>query len=44
MVRLDIRLVEVESGRTIKAVVKTAPAANVPELLKATRAATGDLM
>ena len=44
MVRLDVRLVEVESGRTIKAVFKTAPAANVPELLKATRAATTDLM
>ncbi len=44
MVRLDVRLVEVESGRTIKAVFKTAPAANVPELLKATRAATADLM
>jgi Curli production assembly/transport component CsgG len=43
-VRLDLRLVEVESGRTIKAVYKTAPAANVPELLKATRAATTDLM
>ena len=44
MVRLDVRLVEVESGRTIKAVFKTAPAANVPELLKAARAATADLM
>ena len=43
-VRLDVRLVEVESGRTIKAVFKTAPAANVPELLKAARAATADLM
>ena len=44
MVRLDVRLVEVESGRTVKAVFKTAPAANVPELLKAARAATADLM
>jgi TolB-like protein len=44
MVRLDVRLVEVESGRTIKAVFKTAPAANVPELLKAARAVTADLM
>jgi TolB-like protein len=43
-VRLDVRLVEVESGRTIKAVFKTAPALNVPELLKAARAATADLM
>jgi hypothetical protein len=42
--RLDLRLVEVETGRTIKAVFKTAPAANVPELLRATRAATADLM
>lgn len=44
IVRLDVRLVEVESGRTIKAVFKTAPAANVPELLKAARAATAALM
>jgi len=44
MVRLDLRLIEVESGKTIKAVFKTAPAANVPELLKAARAATADLM
>jgi TolB-like protein len=43
-VRLDVRLVEVESGKTIKATFKTAPAANVPELLKAARAATADLM
>ena len=43
-VRLDVRLVEVESGRTIKAVYKTAPAANVPELLKAARAAATDIM
>ena len=43
-VRLDVRLVEVESGRKIKAVFKTAPAANVPELLKAARAATADFM
>jgi len=43
-VRLDLRLVEVESGRTLKAVFKTAPAANVPELLKATRAATAAIM
>jgi curli biogenesis system outer membrane secretion channel CsgG len=44
MVRLDLRLVEVESGRTVKAVFKTAPATNVPELLKATRAAAADLI
>jgi hypothetical protein len=43
-VRLDGRLVEVESGRTIKALVETARAANVLELLKAARAATADLM
>lgn len=43
-VRLDVRLIEVESGKTIKAVFKTSPAANVPELLKAARAATADLM
>ncbi|MBP1724943.1 MAG: Curli production assembly/transport component CsgG [Deltaproteobacteria bacterium] len=43
-VRLDVWLVEVESGRTIKAVFETARAANVPELLKATRAATAGLM
>jgi hypothetical protein len=43
-VRLDVRLVEVESGRTIKAVFKTAPVAHVSELLKAARAATADLM
>lgn len=34
-VRLDGRLVEVESGRTIKAVFETARAAKVPELLTA---------
>jgi TolB-like protein len=44
MVRLDVRLVEVESARTVKAAFKTAPAANVPELLKAARAAAADLM
>jgi hypothetical protein len=43
-VRLDLRLVEVESVRTIRAVFRTAPAANVPELLRATRAASADLM
>ena len=44
LVRLDLRLVEVESGRTAKAVFKTAPAANVPQLLEAARVAAVDLL
>jgi hypothetical protein len=43
-VRSDLRLVEVESARTIKAVLKTAPAINVPALLTATRAVAAELM
>jgi hypothetical protein len=42
--RLDVRLVEVESGRMVRAVFKTAPAANVPQLLKAAREAAADLL
>lgn len=44
MMRLDVRLVEVESGRMVRAVSKTAPAADVPRLLKAAREAAADLL
>jgi hypothetical protein len=42
--RLDVRLVDVESGRMIRAVSKTAPTANVPQLLEAARQAAADLL
>lgn len=44
LMRLDVRLIEVESGRMVRAVFKTAPAANVPQLLKAAREAAADLL
>jgi TolB-like protein len=44
MMRLDVRLVEVESGRMVRAVSKTAPAADLPQLLEAAREAAADLL
>jgi hypothetical protein len=44
MMRLDVRLVEVESGRMLKAVFKTAPAADLPRLLETVREAAADLL
>jgi curli biogenesis system outer membrane secretion channel CsgG len=44
MMRLDVRLVEVESGRMVRAVSKTAPAADLPQLLKTAREAAADLL
>jgi TolB-like protein len=44
MMRLDVRLVEVESGRMLKAVFKTAPAADLPRLLETAREAAADLL
>lgn len=42
--RLDIRLVEVESGRILRAATKTVPAAGLMEGITAARAAASDIL
>ena len=44
MMRLDLRLVEVETGKVIKAIQKMAPKKYIPDWLKAAREAAQELL